>query len=280
VAALRLRHLAPSHTIRLRMRQLRLGLAQLNPTVGDLDGNFARAVSTLGRARELGVDVLAFPEMFVTAYPPEDLLLQPSFIERTIERTRLLAPHCRGLTVVVGTVERDFDLYNAAAVLHDGEWIGSYRKRYLPNYGVFDENRYFMTARETPVFVRDGTVIGVRICEDIWYRGGPVEEQVIRGGGEVIVNLSASPYHAGEAPPASGWDVLVRHDGRRRLAAHAEAVGTRVAPRPALESGVVQRAREVVAEIYDALVLGTRGCVHKNRFEAVVLGLSGGVDSA
>src|SRR5215470_5948909 len=181
------------------MRMLRLGLAQLNPTVGDLEGNRRLIVENIDRARAQGVDVLAFPEMMVTGYPPEDLLLKPSFIERSIEITRELAPLSTGMTVVVGTVDRDMDLFNAAAVLHDGRWIGTYRKRYLPNYGVFDENRYFQPARNSPVFVRGGTVIGVSICEDIWYPGGPVEEQVIRGGAELILNLSASPYHAGKA---------------------------------------------------------------------------------
>ena len=181
------------------MRQLRLGLAQVNATVGDLDGNFGRILDYIGRARALGVDILAFPEMTITGYPPEDLLLKPSFIERAIARTRDLLAHTAGMTVVVGTVERDVDLYNAAAVLHDGRWVGSYRKRYLPNYGVFDENRYFMPGSRNPVFVRDGTVIGISICEDIWYAGGPLQEQVIRGGAEVVINLSASPYHAGKA---------------------------------------------------------------------------------
>jgi NAD+ synthase (glutamine-hydrolysing) len=181
------------------MRQLRLGLAQINPTVGDLDGNFGRIVAAIENAREQGVDVLALPEMVITGYPPEDLLLKPSFIDRAIERTRDLLPHTRGMTVMVGTVERDIDLFNAAAVLHDGEWMGTYRKRYLPNYGVFDENRYFMSATKNPVFARGRTVIGLNICEDIWYPGGPVEEQVIRGGAEVVINLSASPYHAGKA---------------------------------------------------------------------------------
>jgi NAD+ synthase (glutamine-hydrolysing) len=181
------------------MRQLRLGLAQVNPTVGDLSGNFAKVADSIDRARALGVDLLAFPEMVITGYPPEDLLLKPSFIESAIEITRELTPRTTGMTVVVGTVDRDFDLYNAAAVLHDGQWVGTYRKRYLPNYGVFDENRYFMPGARNPVFVRGATVIGVNICEDIWYPGGPVEEQVIRGGAEVIVNLSASPYHAGKA---------------------------------------------------------------------------------
>src|SRR5262249_34521863 len=187
------------------MRSLRLALAQINPTVGDLEGNARRIASNIERAREQGVDVLTFPEMVPPGYMPEDLLLKPSFIERSIQKTRELAALTRGLTVVVGTVDRDVDLANPAAVFHDCQWIASYHKRYLPNYGVFDENRYFMPAREAPVFVRDGTVIGVSICEDIWYPGGPVEEQVIRGGAEVILNLSASPYHAGKA------------QGRRRM---------------------------------------------------------------
>jgi NAD+ synthase (glutamine-hydrolysing) len=181
------------------MRTLRLAIAQLNPTVGDLDGNAAKVADGIRRAREAGADLLAVPEMTIPGYPPEDLLLKPSFIERAMEVTRALAPLTGGMTVLVGTLERDVDLHNAAAVLHDGRWVATYRKRFLPNYGVFDENRYFMPARENPVFVRDGAVIGISICEDIWYPGGPVEEQVLRGGAELLVNLSASPYHAGKA---------------------------------------------------------------------------------
>jgi NAD+ synthase (glutamine-hydrolysing) len=115
---------------------MRIGMAQVNATVGDLDGNFRKLVETIERARAQGVDVLAFPEMVITGYPPEDLLLKPSFIETAIARTRELLPHTHGMTVVVGTVDRDVDLYNAAAVLHDGRWVGTYRKRYLPNYGA------------------------------------------------------------------------------------------------------------------------------------------------
>jgi NAD+ synthase (glutamine-hydrolysing) len=181
------------------MRRLRIGLAQINSTVGAPDENAAKVMRSFERARALGVDLLAVPEMTIPGYPPEDLLLRPSFIERATEVTRALAPLTTGMTVVVGTVERDVDLYNAAAVFHDGRLAGSYRKRTLPNYGVFDENRYFMAARENPVFVRDGTVIGISICEDIWGPGGPVEEQVLRGGAELLLNLSASPYHAGKA---------------------------------------------------------------------------------
>jgi NAD+ synthase (glutamine-hydrolysing) len=181
------------------MRPLRLGLCQTNPTVGDLEGNARRVREGIARARAIGVDVLAFPEMMITGYPPEDLLLKPSFIAAAVEATRSLLPETAGMTVVVGTVERDGDLYNAAAVLHDGAWAGTYRKRFLPNYGVFDENRYFMPGTRNVVFERAGTVIGVNICEDIWYPGGPVEDQVLQGGAEVLLNLSASPYHAGKA---------------------------------------------------------------------------------
>ena len=354
------------------MRTLRLGLAQLNPTVGDLDGNVQRVVESIGRARALGVDVLAFPEMVIPGYPPEDLLLKPSFIDRTLERTRNLAAETRGMTVVVGTIDREIDLYNAAAVLHDGHLIGTYRKRYLPNYGVFDENRYFMPATRSPVFARDEAVIGVSICEDIWYPGGPVEEQIIRGGAELVLNLSASPYHAGKAQArrrmlctraadnqaivcyvnlVGGQDEIVfdgaslivdeqglvlaegemfeedlvvadveidavfsarLHDPRLRKErvldgettarfelstiaddgpreTEAEGAGGRsgsapvaavALPRPALAPRPTVVQRDLAAEIYDALVLGTRDYVRKNGFDTVVLGLSGGVDSA
>jgi NAD+ synthase (glutamine-hydrolysing) len=355
------------------MRPLRIALAQLNPTVGDLDGNFDKIAAAIARAREQSVDVVAFPEMVVTGYPPEDLLLKPSFIEQAIERTRDLLPLTHGMTVVVGTVDRDVDLYDAATVLHDGRWMGTYRKHYLPNYGVFDENRYFMAGASNAVFARGRTVVGVSICEDIWFPGGPIEEQVIRGGAEVIINLSASPYHAGKALArrrmlctraadnlvvvcyanlVGGQDEILfdgaslivdeqgqvvaegrmfdedlviadvdlddvfnarLHDPRLRkgrvldngeptprielpmpsLVAAAgppagepisigrgSALAQAVAAKPALAPAAVAPPRELEAEIYDALVLGTRDYVRKNGFTTAVLGLSGGIDSA
>ena len=343
------------------MRTLRVALAQINPTVGDLDGNYRLAVESVERARKLQVDLLALPEMVIPGYMPEDLLLKPSFIDRAIARTHDLAAHTAGMTVVVGTVERDVDLFNSAVVLHDGRWIASHRKRYLPNYGVFDENRYFMPGRGSPVFLRGGTVMGVSICEDIWYPGGPVEEQVIRGGAEVILNLSASPYHAGKAEArrrmlatraadnlavvcyvnlVGGQDEIVfdgdslivdeqgrvlaeadmfeeaflvadldldgvfnarLHDPRLRkeraldggsgisrfdlplsppAAEGAGGIATVVTVKPEIERVPPPVERELVAEIYQALVLGTRDYVRKNGFDTVVLGLSGGVDSA
>jgi NAD+ synthase (glutamine-hydrolysing) len=342
------------------MRRLRLGLAQINPTVGDLDGNFQQIVTSIEQARAAGVELLALPEMVITGYPPEDLLLKPSFIERAMQRTHELLPHTRGMTVVVGTVDRDVDLFNAAAILHDGTWAGTYRKRYLPNYGVFDENRYFMPATSNPVFVREGAVIGVNICEDIWYSGGPVEEQVFRGGAEVVINVSASPYHAGKAQQRrrmlctraadnlvvvcyvnlvggqdevvyDGCSLIIDQQGQvlaegamfkddllvadvnlddvfnARLhnpllrkgrvleggepavritlgrndpgEAHA-AVAVATPAKPAIARRPPPPERELVAEVYEALVLGTHDYVRKNDFETVVLGLSGGVDSA
>lgn len=177
------------------MRTLRIGLAQLNPIVGDLDGNFARILTSFEQARALGVELLVFPEMVVTGYPPEDLLLKPRFIQRVLDRTNDLVEHTKGMTAVVGSIERAGDLYNAAHIMHDGQMVGTARKRYLPNYGVFDENRYFASERKSSVFVRGEIVLGVNVCEDIWLPGGPAEEQVVRGGAEVILNLSASPYH-------------------------------------------------------------------------------------
>ncbi len=345
------------------MRVMRLGLCQINSTVGDIDGNQRRVAAGIERARALGVDLLAFPEMAIPGYPPEDLLLKPSFIRGTVERTRALAPLTRGMTVIVGTIDRDTDLFNAAAVLHDGQWCGTYRKRMLPNYGVFDENRYFMPGRDNPVFLRDETVIGVNICEDIWYPGGPVEEQVLRDGAEIVVNISASPYHAGKAQARrrmlttraadnlvavcyvnmvggqdeilfDGASVIVDEEGRvlaegrmfeedlivadldldgvfnarlhdprlrkgraieegapsRRIQLPAGApaaaagggsgIAVAVAAKPVLQKHESPLLRGLVAEIYDALVLGTRDYVRKNGFHNVVIGLSGGIDSA
>ena len=340
------------------MRLLRIGLAQINPTVGDLDGNMARIRAWIERARALGVDLLAFPEMVVPGYPPEDLLLKPAFIQGCIDRTRDLAGDSTGMTVVVGTLERDGDLYNSAAVLHDGRWVGTARKRYLPNYGVFDENRYFMSERRSVVFARGGTVFGVNVCEDIWLSGGPSEEQVVRGGAEVILNLSASPYHEGKADErrrmistraadnlaivcyvnlVGGQDEILfdgsslifdekgevlaegapfaedlvvadvdldevfnsrLHDTRLRKERalddgeplpriHLDQFGP-IGPtgavatleKPALARRPARVEQSAEAEVYAALTLGVHDYVTKNNFDTVVLGLSGGIDSA
>lgn len=180
------------------MTSIRVVLVQMNAHVGDIADNCARIIERVKEARGIGADVVAFPEMVVTGYPPEDLLLKPDFIEEAQKAVLGLEEASKGLTLVVGGPELDIDMFNAAFVLHDGKLAGVYRKRYLPNYGVFDENRYFMQSRENKVFVRDGVRIGINICEDIWYPGGPHEQQALEGGAEILLNISSSPYHVGK----------------------------------------------------------------------------------
>ncbi|MGB2694629.1 MAG: NAD+ synthase [Dehalococcoidia bacterium] len=188
------------------MHTLRVGLAQINATVGDLDGNVAKILEYAVRARELGADLVAFPELAVTGYPPEDLLLRRRFIlDNNIALERIVREAPAGITLVVGFVDGDGDIYNAAAVIHGGRLAGVYHKQYLPNYGVFDENRYFQRGTETPVFEvaparpsGGGVRVGVNVCEDIWYPEGPSQAQA-HAGAEVIVNINGSPYHAGKS---------------------------------------------------------------------------------
>ncbi|MBI2468727.1 MAG: NAD+ synthase [Candidatus Rokubacteria bacterium] len=331
------------------MRRLRIGLAQINPTVGDLEGNVRKVLEGIDRARALGCDVVAFPELAIPGYPPEDLLFKPAFIEANLEALDAVVRGSVGLTVVVGFVDRRDDIMNAAAVIHDRTLAGIYHKRYLPNYGVFDENRYFQAGTETPVFELGGpggAVFGVNICEDLWYPTGPSTAQALAGA-ELIVTITSSPYHAGKvrfrekmlatraadnvvclayANLVGGQDELVfdgqsmifnelgervalgrafeedfvvadldlegvfrarLRDSRRRkekLAA-AEPVRRIALPplseraHPALPESAVEFL-DADAEIYAALVLGTRDYVRKNGFRRVVIGLSGGIDSA
>jgi NAD+ synthase (glutamine-hydrolysing) len=179
------------------MRRLRIGLAQINTTVGDLRGNMERIVEGIQRARKHQVDMVVFPELSIPGYPPEDLLLKPSFIEANRASLDELLPHTLGLTAVVGFVDVDSDIYNAAAVLHDGRLEVVYHKSLLPNYAVFDEVRYFKAGEGFPLFELDGIIFGVSVCEDIWYPTGPPEEQAAVGA-ELLVNISASPYHLGK----------------------------------------------------------------------------------
>ena len=180
------------------IKHLRIALAQVNVTVGDLDGNVKKILQYTQMAKDKGAHVVAFPELAITGYPPEDLLLKPQFIEENLEALHCLASQIRGITAVVGFVDAMDDIYNAAAIIHDGEVKGVYRKVFLPNYGVFDENRYFQQGQETPVFVINGTIVGINICEDIWYAEGPTLAQCLGGGAEVIINISSSPFHTGK----------------------------------------------------------------------------------
>jgi NAD+ synthase (glutamine-hydrolysing) len=179
------------------MRRVRIALAQLNPTVGDLEGNAVKIRAGLEQARALGCQLVAFPELAVTGYPPEDLLFKSAFIEANLRALADLARATAGLTAVVGFVDKRDDIFNAAAVLHDGAVAGVYHKQYLPNYGVFDENRYFQAGTEAPVYTLGETSFAVNICEDIWYPTGPTTRQALAGA-ELVVTINASPYHAGK----------------------------------------------------------------------------------
>lgn len=181
------------------MRKIRLGLSQINTTVGDIDGNVRRIIEQIERAVKTGVDVLAFPELTITGYPPEDLLFKPHFLKRNIEALSTIASHVPdNLMAVVGFVDEEGDIYNGAAVLHDGKVVGKYHKNYLPNYGVFDEMRYFQHGDKALVVSLKGMKIGITICEDIWYPGGPARTEALVGDAEIIINISASPYYMGK----------------------------------------------------------------------------------
>ncbi len=179
------------------MRRLRIGMAQINTTVGDFAGNTRKILKAISEARSLGIDLITFPELAICGYPPEDLLLKAQFIEENLRSLDKVVASSSGLTIVVGFVDTKGDIYNAAAVIHDGKLAGVYHKIYLPNYGVFDENRYFQAGKECPVYTIAGVGVGINICEDIWYEAGPATAQSYSGA-EVIVNISASPYHFGK----------------------------------------------------------------------------------
>lgn len=172
-------------------------MAQINCTVGDLEGNTEKVVSYMEKARAEGADIVSFPELAVTGYPPEDLLLKPGFIDDNLKCIAEITAASKGIAAVVGFVDKSDDIYNAAAFIHDGSLVGVYRKMYLPNYGVFDEYRYFQAGTKSQVYVLGGVNIGVSICEDIWYPDGPARVESLAGA-EVIININASPYHKGK----------------------------------------------------------------------------------
>ncbi len=334
------------------MRTLRLALGQINPTVGDLEGNADKIIAMIGRARELDADLVAFPEMAITGYPAEDLLYKQSFIRDNLRQMERVIDASQDVAVAVGFVDADADTYNACAVGFQGELVGTYHKVHLPTYGVFDEDRYFKAGVTCPVYVINGVMVGINICEDIWYPAGPISVQRDMGA-EIIVNINASPYHAGKnlsrekmiatravdnsvyvayLNTVGGQDELVFDGGSMvfdqcgNLLARspqfcedllladldADALFSARLQDPRLrkdESGngslskagagstvQVSSARQqercplpprqeaclldTDTEVYGALVLGTRDYVHKSGFSKVLIGISGGIDSA
>jgi NAD+ synthase (glutamine-hydrolysing) len=179
------------------MRLMRIALAQINTIVGDFAGNSEKIIASMDEARRMDADLLVFPELTICGYPPEDMLLKPRFVDENLKTLENVAAHCRGLTAVIGFVDRTRAIHNAAAIVSDGTVKARYHKIFLPNYGVFDEERYFEPGSDCPVYVMGGIRVGVNICEDMWHEVGPATAQSC-GGAEIIVNTSASPYHLGK----------------------------------------------------------------------------------
>jgi len=327
---------------------VRIALAQINPTVGDLDGNARLIVDRIGAARDLGAGLVCFPELALTGYPPEDLVLKPSFVRDNLSHLSYVARATTGISAVVGFVDQSAGIFNAAAFIHDGEVKAVYHKVFLPNYGVFDEKRYFEVGHDCPIVNLDGVRLGISICEDCWFPSGPMAWEAYQGA-RVLININGSPYHAGKRGPresmigvraadygafvlwvntVGGQDELV-FDGnsvvfdpqgrvlargaafaedlvicdidvdaeaqrpvesiRREaeVAARLDLAVTNVAVsegrrKPSPPSVPTQLAvpPEGAAEIYAAVVLGTRDYIRKQGFSKVVIGMSGGVDSA
>jgi NAD+ synthase (glutamine-hydrolysing) len=180
--------------------RLRIALCQIDTVVGDLDGNAARVLDAYDRAEAAGCDIAAFPELTLTGYPPEDLVLKPGFVADNLAVLGKVAARTGRCAAVVGFVDQELDLHNAAAVCANGGVVGTYRKRLLPNYAVFDEQRYFTPGDEPMLlFVVGGVRVGISICEDAWSPTGPIAAQAA-GGAELVVNINASPYYAGRLP--------------------------------------------------------------------------------
>lgn len=177
---------------------LRIAIGQINSTVGDLQGNAEKISQGIERAKDFGVDIISFPELALTGYPPEDLLLKPKFIEDNLKKIKELSKSINDIVTIVGFVDKEGkEIYNAAAIIYNAKIYGIYHKMFLPNYGVFDEKRYFESGRDPLIFRFGGFIFGVNICEDIWHKPGPARKQALMGA-KLIININASPYHAGK----------------------------------------------------------------------------------
>ncbi len=181
------------------MAFLRLALAQINPTVGDLSGNSGKIISFIKKAKKEKADIVVFPELSLTGYPPEDLILKPQFIADNISEMKRISGYVTGITAIIGFIDpgKNNEIYNAAVLISDGKIIDVYHKVLLPNYGVFDEVRYFRPGRRAPVYSMKNVTFGINICEDVWHSKGPAKIQS-QTGAEVIININASPYETGK----------------------------------------------------------------------------------
>lgn len=289
---------------------IKIALAQINSTVGDLSLNAKKIIGAMEEAAWQKADLVVFPELALCGYPPEDLLLKKHFINDNIKALDAIAKKAHGICAIVGFVDSDASgrIYNAAAVLSSGKIAGVYHKRELPNYGVFDEKRYFTPGVNSGIFIINKIKLGVTICEDIWVDGGIYKQQVALGA-MVLINLSSSPFHAGKLKQrqdllikrsrefkrplvyvnlVGGQDELVFDGGSLALNARSKVIARSAQFKEELmivdldkdSVETTATAMDPIEEIYHALVLGTRDYVLKNGFSKVALGLSGGIDSA
>jgi NAD+ synthase (glutamine-hydrolysing) len=323
------------------MSYLRLAAAQLNTVVGDLSGNVDQILAALSAAEAAGADICVVPELAIPGYPPEDLLLKPAFVAdnlAALEKVAAASGQCAIVVGYVGATPSGSGLSNAAAICAGGRVIGTYRKRCLPNYGVFDEQRWFVSSDETPtLYAVAGAWVGISVCEDVWFPDGPVAQQG-RAGADIVVNLNASPYNRGRrnervamlrgrvaeagcaiayvnqvggqdelvfdgdslivgadgtllasgaqfAPDLVIVDIPLPEGGRAAGAKLPRVVATEPSPeRPGDPQPVLRPTLRPPlsdeAEVYAALVLGTRDYLGKNGFSEAVIGLSGGIDSS
>jgi NAD+ synthase (glutamine-hydrolysing) len=204
-------------------RMLRVALAQINPTVGDLVGNADKILEWSAKASAYEADIVAFPELCLPGYPPEDLALKPDFVRENRRQLDRIASEIGDFTVVVGFIDTDIDIYNAAAVIQQGSVRGVYRKCFLPNYAVFDEQRYFRAGRKSAVYVIRGVKVGLTICEDIWYPVGPASVEAALGA-EVLLNINASPYSTGR-PALRNRMIATRAQDEIAYVAYVNQVG-------------------------------------------------------
>ena len=319
---------------------MRIALGQINLTVGDLESNAARIVETIAEARGSGADLVSVPELALSGYPPEDLLLKPRFLRDCQMALATIADQCSEIAAVVGFPDAiDGKVYNAAALIHDRRLVGVYHKIELPNYGVFDERRYFQPGAGCLVFALGDTRVLLTICEDIWIEGDRPESCALAAGAEVVLNISASPFHAGKLALrreiaagfarrtgaivaynnlVGGQDELIFDGGSLAMSPEGELLAsaplfeehlllvdleparaakkrgrkkTAIAGSPIVQLQLPDRLRPPLPpgrapelaraeEVYRALTLGVRDYVRKNGFKKVVIGLSGGIDSA
>ncbi len=289
------------------MKNLRIALAQINPTVGDLEGNRKKIVAWIKKAKKRKAELVVFPELAITGYPPKDLLLKNGFVEKNILELKKIIPFTKKISVIVGFAEKKGNkLFNAAAVISNGKFLGTQYKACLPNYDVYDEKRYFQPGKNHRIFKINGTKIGVCICEDIW-ESNEVVAKLKKTGAELVVNISASPYRMGKTTErkelvakraktnktpliycnmAGGQDDMV-FDGNSMI---ANAKGKIIALAQKCKEDLIicglngkeilETETNLTGEIFDVLALGLHDYAKKNGFKKIVLGMSGGIDSS